>query len=189
MGAMSEAPPGVRPDHARGLSLWLAPQGEPRQRLLSAIERLAAHFGGEVFQPHLTLVAGLDGEPAPALETVRRAAGSIAPITLRFAGVEGLEAHFRCLFLRAHLDRPLRDVQALASRAFGREPEASFLPHLSLFYGRLAAEQKAELALELRTLAAQPLEARELQLWRTQGPVDDWRELGRFRLGQARPRG
>jgi 2'-5' RNA ligase len=171
---------------ARGVSLWLMPGDVVGQRLAALIEGLAARLGTRPFAPHLTLLAGLEGGASDAVLAVARSlAAGLRPLTVRLGSVEGRGEHFRCLIALAVPDEPLRAAHAAAARAFGREPDPSFLPHLSLVYGSLAPETKRALATEAAPVAAVSFEARHLHVWRTEGPVGDWRELGAFPFGRS----
>ena len=64
-----------------------------------------------------------------------------------------------------------------------RGPDTSFDPHLSLVYGTLTPELKAEL---VRELSAEPpivLEMSGVHVWWTEGVVGEWRELAASRGG------
>jgi 2'-5' RNA ligase len=167
---------------ARGLSLWLMPEGDTADRLAARIDRLAARHGTERFAPHLTLVSALELAKPRALEAARLAAAELAPFAVTLDGIEGHEGYFRCLFVRAKDDGALRAAQATAARAFGREPDAGFLPHLSLVYGTLAPDEKRAIAQEVGAELNVRFEVRRLHLWRTAGPVADWRALAVFDL-------
>jgi hypothetical protein len=173
---------------ARGLSLWLVPGGDTRLRLASLIGSLAARLGAEPFVPHVTLLPGFPGPEGAVLGPASAVASRLPPLHVRLRGVEGGEEPFRCLIARAVADEPLRSAHAAASRAFGREPDPAFLPHLSLVYGSLTGETKRALAMELASAVAVSFEATLLHVWRTEGPVADWREIGAFPFGgEGRP--
>jgi 2'-5' RNA ligase len=161
------------------------PEGAEQERLAAWIERLARRFGTEPFLPHVTLVAGLEGPASAVLANARRAAATLRPFQVSASGVAGRPGYFRCFFARIVEDAALRAAHDLASRAFGREPDPSFLPHLSLVYGELEPERKQALVRELGTNANVRFEARRLHLWRTEGPVADWREEAAFALGDG----
>ena len=168
---------------AKGVSLWLTPEGVAREKLAALIDRLAAELGTAAFAPHVTLLPGLPGPEAEVLDRARVLAGELPPLFLAFSGMDGNSAHFRCLFLRVATSPALREAHARAARHFGREPEASFDPHLSLVYGTLDAARKDDLKREVLPLAAASFKARRLHVWRTEGPVGEWRELAAVELG------
>jgi 2'-5' RNA ligase len=170
---------------ARGLSLWLMPEGDTAERLAARIDRLAARHGTERFAPHLTLVSALELAAPQALRAARRAAADLAPFTVALDDIQGRDEHFRCLFVRAEDDGALRAAHVTAARAFGRQPEPGFLPHVSLVYGMLGPDEKRAIAQEVGDDLRLRFEACQLHLWRTEGPVADWRELGAFDLQRA----
>jgi len=173
----------------RGLSLWLMPGDAVRQRLAALIESLAARLGTSPFAPHLTLLPGIEGRPPDTvLEAARSLAAGLRPLTVRLESVESRQEHFRCLIALAAPHEPLRAAHSAAARAFGRQPDPAFLPHVSLVYGSLAPEAGRALATEAAPAAAVAFETARLHVWRTEGRVGDWREIGAFDLGPgARP--
>ena len=172
-------------DEQRGIgtSLWLMPEGEAYDRLSAMIDRLATRLGTTRFAPHVTLLSGLVAPEPAIVERARALAGELGPLRLAFTAVDGTERHFRCLFLRVSDWDALRDAHARAARRFGREPDPSFDPHLSLVYGTLAAPVKGALTDELAPEARASFEARRLHVWRTEGRVREWRTLGSFAFG------
>jgi 2'-5' RNA ligase len=170
---------------ARGLSLWLMPHGSVRDDLNALIARLAERLGTETFEPHVTLLPGVTGPDAKTVDQARGLAAELRPLVLDPAELDGLDAHFRCLFVRMASSPNLRDAHARAARRFGREPDPSFDPHLSLVYGTVDDAAKAALKEELAVGATKPFEARRLHVWRTEGEVGGWREVAAFDLGSA----
>jgi 2'-5' RNA ligase len=167
---------------AKGTSLWLMPEGPIHATLAGRIEGLAVRLGTARFSPHVTLLPGVVGPEANVLDAARALAAELGPFTLESSGVDGTETHFRCLFYRVRAAEALRAAQGRAARRFGREPDPSFDPHLSLVYGTLDARVKAELSRELVQQMPPPFEARRLHVWRTEGAVGEWRALGSFAL-------
>ena len=167
--------------HAHGVSLWLMPEGEVRDRLSALLDGLAARLGTTPFPPHLTLLPGIAGSTeGDVLAASRTLARGLQPLAVRLVEVEGGAEHFRCLFARATADAPLVSAHAASARAFGRTPDPAFLPHLSLVYGALEPDAKRQLAAALRGAVELAFEARRLHVWRTEGPPGDWQELGSF---------
>lgn len=168
---------------ARGISLWLMPEGASRQPLDALIDGLAARLGTPRFPAHLTLLPGIEGRPGEVLPAARSLAASLRPLTIPLESVEGREEPFRCVIARAALDEPLRAAHEAAARAFGRQPDPAFLPHVSLVYGSLAPGTKREAIRDVATSARLAFEAARLHVWQTEGTVADWLEIGAFDLG------
>lgn len=159
------------------------PEGETAERLARWIGRLAKRYRTARFAPHVTLLSGLSGEAVALRERTRAAAAELAPFDARLDAFDGRDEHFRCLFVRVAEPAALAAAHATAARAFGRAPDPSFLPHLSLVYGTLAPESKRDVEREAESLLDVRFEARSLRLWSTAGPVSSWRELGAFPFG------
>jgi 2'-5' RNA ligase len=168
---------------AKGISLWLMPADEARARLSELIDGLARRLGTERFAPHVTLLPGLPTLQASVVEGARALAAGLAPFSVSFSTVDGANQHFRCLFLGVSEGRALGEAHSRAARQFGREPDPSFDPHLSLVYGSLDAAERGALARELSGETATSFEARRLHVWQTEGPVADWCEIAVFDLG------
>lgn len=163
-----------------GLTLWIVPEGEVRRRLATLIRMLARRFGGPVFEPHITLLAGLPGPATDVLATARRAARATGPFEVRFRGPEAGDSYFGCLYLRA---QPSPDLLALHERvreAFGRREEPPFFPHLSLLYAPPPAPPIVE---EIRASLPAGFGARRVDLYSTEGEVERWHRVGRLKLG------
>jgi 2'-5' RNA ligase len=144
---------------------------------------LAERFSTSAFPPHLTLLPGIEGRAEDeVLWATRALAARLRPFPVRLEGVEGRDEPFRCLFVRAVPDEPLRIAHAVAARAFGRSPDPAFLPHLSLVYGTLPSRVKESLGAELGATAPVSFVAAALHVWSTEGPVGEWHELGVFGL-------
>jgi 2'-5' RNA ligase len=170
---------------AKGISLWVMPEGRAGQELAALVGGLAARLGTATFAPHVTLLPGLSGPESQVLARARDLAAGLTPLSLRFSGIDGRDEHFRCLFLRVSASPAVLEAHRRAARCFGRESEPSFDPHLSLVYGTLEAGRKADLKEELPPLAPASFEGRRLHVWRTEGRVGEWRELAALTLGSG----
>jgi 2'-5' RNA ligase len=158
------------------------PEGREHDRLAAMIEGLSVRFGTVSFAPHVTLLPGVLAPEREVLETARSLAAETVPFPVELSGVDGAETYFRCLFVRVRASDDMRRAHARAARRFAREPDPSFDPHLSLVYGSLAVPVKAGLAREVAATVP-GFEVRHVHVWRTHGPVGEWRGLGSFALG------
>ncbi len=162
---------------ARGVSLWLLPEGDAASRLAATIRELADELAGPTFPPHVTLLAGLSPEATAVAAQAALLAAAFAPLSLRLTRVSGSPRFFRCLFLEVEAHPVLLDLQRRASAAIGLPPDPAFFPHLSLAYASLGAARRRELVQRLRPLASQSIQLARLEAWRTEGEVGEWRRL------------
>ncbi len=162
-----------------GFSLWLVPEGELRRRLADLIESLSRRFGGPVFEPHVTLLAGVREAKRDVVARADEMLRGASALPLRFAGLETAGTYFRALYLRVETSDALLELHQAARAAFARGDDPPYVPHLSLVYG---APPPAAVVEELRPFAPAGLEARTLDVYSTEGPVESWHRVRRLRL-------
>ena len=163
-----------------GFSLWIVPDGEVHRRLAALIGALARRFGSPVFDPHVTLLAGLPGPAASVVARAPEVMRGAKAFPIRFVGPEKGESYFRSLYLHVEPSPQLLALHAAAREAFGRTEKAPFFPHLSLMYGAPPPPSVIE---EVRPAVPDGFEARTVDLYSTAGEVERWHRVRRFRLG------
>jgi len=125
-------------------SIWLVPNRDDEAFLASLVRELAARFGTPVFAPHLTL-RGDTRTPLDQLAREIDAAASLMPIFAEpIDSVATTAAFFRAFYAAFALSSPLVALK----RCLDPAAAESFVPHVSLLYGELAAERKAPAAAE-----------------------------------------
>lgn len=155
-------------------SLWLIPSGTEKRRLAEVIERLSRDPGGPRFDPHLTLLGGLDGEERFFARATERLAASLRPITLHLRAIEFGVAYYRSLYLRVEESDQLMAAHREALRLFGKKEDASFMPHVSLFYGTLSRDARTQIAETLDAWRAVDCRTDRLRLVATGGGLSSW---------------
>ena len=176
---------GSEAERARGISIWLVPDGEVRDRLAARIAEWGRRHGTPSFEPHVTLLGGIGGREGDVLGRGALLAASLRSLTIRLTGLRRSDEYFRCLVLEAERSPDLLAAHERASDLLGLRDRPPFLPHLSLVYGRLAAEDVSAAEEALRAIAL-PLrfEARRLEIHRTEGTVAEWRRLAAHPLSR-----
>lgn len=175
--------PEPQPEMGVGTSLWLVPSDGVRDRLSALIRSLATRFGTDAFDPHVTLLAGLRGREGEVVRRAGEMCRALEPVRLRASRVEGRDEFFRCLALRVEETLALLTLHAQARISFARVDPQAYEPHLSVLYGRLGPQARAEVVAELRRETPIAFEASILEVWRTRGPTSTWCRLAAFRLG------
>jgi len=163
-------------------SLWLMPAGEVSERLSAIIRHLSSRYGAPEFPPHVTLLGSFPGRSRELTEPCAMIAASLRPFVVRLGEIGCLEEYFRCLFVRAALDGPLRHAYRSACRALGDKRRKAFLPHLSLLYGIYPPSVKQQIIAEVGPRLDLQFRVRSLHLYRTQNDPPQWREVARFSL-------
>jgi len=163
-------------------SLWLMPAGEVFERITEIIGQLSSRYGAPEFPPHLTLLGSFTGRRRELTERCGCIAASLRPFVIRLEQIESRDEYFRCLFVRAMLDGPLRQAHRAAFRALGDNRRKAFMPHLSLLYGFLPPSVKEQIIAEIGPRLDLRFKVRSLHLYRTQDDPPRWREVECFGL-------
>jgi hypothetical protein len=170
----------LRSVRARGLSLWLVLDDAALMPLRALIASLAERLGTSAFEPHVTLLGGLEHREADVTERAQRLASSVGPLSVPVVGVGARDEYFRCLFLELAQDPALLALRERGCLVFERA--GAFLPHLSLVYADLAEAPRGRLRAELATAAPPWLRLGSLLVVSTEGEVACWRPLRGFPL-------
>jgi hypothetical protein len=168
--------------HGHGVSLWLMPDGTSAEKLSALVSSLAARFGTPVFGPHVTLLHGLAADEETIVGLAAAFCEHLAGQAVSLGPVEGQSEFFRCLYLRVEPAASLRAAHVHAAHAFGVSPDPDYLPHLSLVYGRLDAAEKDRISASVVSEVPPTIAVTAVEVWRTEGPVAEWRSRGRFPL-------
>lgn len=164
---------------ASGVSLWWLVDEPDDSELSALIERLSLAHGGPVFPPHVTLLGGIDLPEHTVLGRTEALCRALSPVTLVLDDY-GHEARWtRWLFRFVRQTPAVMEAGALARSQFGMDKP--FTPHLSLLYGEFAPSVAAPL-LTGAPPRAHPLRSSTLAVVRTEGTVQNWRELARIAL-------
>jgi len=163
-------------------SLWLVPAGRQAALLSALIRRLASWNGTPTFLPHVTLMGRIRVPEGQILAIAERLAGSSSPFQLTFSTPEGQEEYFRALYLPVCENRELGLLHEQACKYFHRLEGFLFFPHLSLLYGSLDSKIKTKLISEITREYPRRIQVNQLEVYKTEGPVEVWQKCGEFPL-------
>jgi 2'-5' RNA ligase len=130
-------------------SVWIRPLGPARDKLAELMRLVQERCGGPQFQPHLTLLEGIESTRAEADARLKRLAAKVKPFDLELGDVGWRDEYYRSLYVNVLLCRELEDAQALAHEIFEMNPAPPYEPHVSLHYGEIEPETKRLLAAEI----------------------------------------
>jgi hypothetical protein len=165
----------------RGYSVWALPEPGLRERLAGEIRRRNAIL----WEPHLTVIAGMDGDPDGLMVRMRELGERLhgRPIHVEIGAAEVGPDPFRCVYLSARsTSRAFDDLLLEASRIFGQPALSAEATHLSLVYGDLALAERERIADEIGGRYAGTCAIFALSLYRTEGPLSSWLSVGEVPL-------
>jgi len=122
--------------------LWLLLPQAVRDRFAELIKGLAERYGTPFFEPHITLLGGLDGEEQDISTKAASLTRTLTPFIVRLTTADYLDEYFRCLFVRAESNTELVNAYRLAKKEFNQTGTDSYMPHVSLMYGNCPVVQK-----------------------------------------------
>lgn len=165
----------------KGYALWLMPDQPMLSRLAREVSRLSRQLSTPRFEPHITLLSRIIQPEGTVLRWSARLAAGLRPFRVELADVGHLDEFFRCVFATVRPGRAILNARLAACRAFGCQC-ASYIPHVSLVYGRLSAGRRKEIAGSLSQFPGQAFEVRRIGLYRVNGPVRQWKRVETFEL-------
>lgn len=166
-------------------SVWLIPDQDTDvyQRLEATINKYAQQYeDAPVFEPHITVVGGIDGDESVLDDGVRSLAEQQDAFDVEFTGVQCSTTRHQCVFLQAV---PTADLLSLHQEAVELFDVAAgmYVPHLSLVYSDMSIPERLELV-ESLTISSPPSTAHinSIALVKTTGSVSEWETVARYDL-------
>lgn len=169
-----------------GYSLWLVdhPTSRLHQQLNNLIQEAAARYDVATFQSHVTLLSGLNMSEDELRQRTANVASQMRPVPIRLERFGSDSAYFQRLFALVTVNDKLRPYRLLAEETFGLANNTPYWPRHSFVYGDLSPDQVQELEryIARELVLPQSFLAQNLELWRTEGPVSEWRLVHTYPL-------
>lgn len=155
--------------------LWLTSVGEGYDRVAELIDQLSERYRGPRFEPHLTLLGGIEGEDSVIYGHVRALANTLRPIFIDLQQPACDDEYFRCLFFPVRETSELLDAHKQANVILGKTSTVLFFPHVSLLYGLFPKRVKRDIIASFPTNLPKQFLANELKLIRAESlNPKDW---------------
>lgn len=165
--------------HEVGLiSFWLIPAQPHLEAFRALIADLAREYDAPLFEPHITLHAGVRTAGDDIAALLRRVAAASEPITLAAGNTSHSDALFKTLFVEFG-DPGIRALHRRFQAGLHRFSEYSLAPHLSLLYKAMPSESRATLA-ERHVYAGQRIVFDALAAVRPAPGQPDWSDIRRW---------
>lgn len=163
---------------SKGYTLWLMPREEIYIRLEQLIKKLAAEYGGPIFEPHVTLLGDIE---LPEKEMLWRTEELVKgqksfPVTLKQIYYE--DFYFRTLFVKAEISYMLRTLHDKAKKIFEMDIPP-LMAHLSILYGNYPKEVKEKIIREIGKDQTATFDVNSIFLIKG-GEVKEWKIIKGF---------
>jgi len=167
-------------------SLWIRPTDPALGQLAYAMSRARERCGGPEFEPHVTVVSGIELPAGEAKRRLERLADGFLPFSVHLSGLDWYSDRYRCFFARVETGPELLSLHRRAQDVFEVRNREAYEPHLSLAYGDVTVDRKRELAGELGGLDVSfQAEALCLVNATREVPVEQWQVRFESRFGGA----
>ncbi|KAL4420042.1 hypothetical protein ABPG77_007481 [Micractinium sp. CCAP 211/92] len=178
-------------------SIWVMPRGSLADKLHAEIKGLAGRTpGAPVFQPHVTLLGGIQATEADVLHRAQQLAARLKPYRITLDQVSCGSIFHQCVYVLCSTGAETMQAGAATREAYGQDPTGRYMPHLSLLYADISTKERERVAAEeQRRLfgGEQPLLAGEelgfdvtsLTVWETEESdksLNSWRMLAEYEL-------
>jgi 2'-5' RNA ligase len=160
--------------------LWFKPQGAAYEVLARTIRDLAGALEVPAFEPHVTLLAYLNGTEEDHVRRAGELAGRLQPCEFALTEAAYFDEHFRCLFMLVAPTPAVMACHAAAAKVFGK-PEEAYMPHVSLLYGSFTESRKREIIAALPEDVRTSFVVTSVVLLKAEGlEPKDWHEIAEF---------
>jgi len=166
-----------------GISLWLVPPVQDREKLQSVISTISSNHNSPKFEPHITLVSL---PPASSIPTL----GNMKSFGVTFLPVAAGHTFFQSVLIPIPASAELLDLRVSTCDTL-KVPFQPYFPHLSLYYGDVSNEERETIIEELhkegitqigtdgntRVAGIQGFKVEELWVVRCEGKPEEWEVL------------
>jgi len=149
-------------------ALWLTSLGESHDHLAQLIHQLSEQYRGPSFEPHITLLGGIQGDEPAMGEKVRKLGATLCPIATALQWPACEEEYFRCLYFPVKATPAILDAHEQAKVILGKSSDSPFSPHVSLLYGVFPIQIKQDIIATLPSDLPQQFLVSELKLIRVE---------------------
>ncbi|MBI3103721.1 2'-5' RNA ligase family protein [Candidatus Daviesbacteria bacterium] len=155
------------------------PKGKIYKKFAGLINRLAKQYNAPPFQPHVTLLGGIEQPEEKIIRKTAQLVSGQKPFPVTFRQIDYQDYHFRALFVKAEVTKPLLSLHERAKKIFGMQNIPFYMPHLSLLYGNYPNELKEKIILEIGRDQTTRFDISSVHLVRG-GEVEDWKAIKEF---------
>ena len=127
------------------ISIWLTPAKEDSAYLQEIVNALAFEYQAPVFYPHCTLYSPTDLEGYELDEILEKAGEKIGSLYVTMNKLDHTINIWKTVFIELEKSLELSNLQHNLVSLIPEPKPYDFLPHISLIYKKMTAEQQEEI--------------------------------------------
>lgn len=155
------------------------------KRLKILILDLSQRFNTAAFEPHVTLLPGVEISEEEVISKTGELAGKINPYRITLDLVDYTDFFFQSFVIRALATNEVLEANKLAREVFGRHKDTLYVPHLSVMYVRdLDNQTKKHLTVEIEDrFKGLEFTAEDISIWQTSpNNIPGWKMIEKVKL-------
>lgn len=166
-------------------SLWLRPFGDIAYSLRERIKKLSDRHDTPIFEPHVTLLGGLQHGEVELTQLTDTLAGALHQFDIILTQADFGETFYQSIFVHAKKTKELVEARSTAEKLFGA-PAEEFMPHLSLLYGDLSKNDKERILNVMGREFHIRFPVHNVLLVNTTGKPDEWKYVHSSEFSEAK---
>ena len=169
-------------DTGHEYSIWMVPDGAVGEYLRRVISDLSMKYETPTFEPHVTLIGGMDCSLGEALEYARQITRRLRPFYVEIGLPQRGDVYLKSLFAEIKETPELMEAHKVAEELCGKKE--TYKPHLSLLYGDLEEEVSQNALVHLRNMFQQGggFSVTDLFLYQTEEEPWLWQRIAGFKF-------
>lgn len=164
-------------DTSNTYSLWLRPFGDTAFSLQQHINKLSDRYDSPSFEPHVTLLGGLQQGETELKQLTDTLAGALDPFDVLLTNAGYRDRYYQSLFVHVKKSSELMEARRTAERLFDLNSDEEYMPHLSLMYGDFDRGEKERILSIMGREFHIRFEVNNLLLINTTGKPDKWKKI------------
>lgn len=158
-------------------SLWLRPMGDIAFSLQQRIRKLSEKHNAPLFEPHVTLLGGLQAPEAELINITQTLGSSLQPFDILLTRAGTGTTFYQSLFVNIEKTQPLVEAREKAEQLFDHSTKDDYFPHLSLMYGDFLREEKERILNAMGREFHIRFKVQNLLLVNSTGKPDKWKKI------------
>jgi 2'-5' RNA ligase len=163
-------------------SLWLRPNQAEMDTLMKVISDLSHRFNSTPFAPHITLLSGISADISTISNVCKNITDQYTVFDISLKKIAYTESYYRNLYITTKLEQPLIKLYEEASKQINNKMHDIFLPHVSLFYGKLNETKQIALKAQLDECLPKFFTCQRIDLYCTSSRESEWYLVDSFKL-------